>query len=233
MDVFYTGKENISGGRVTITGEEFHHLHHVLRKSEGSELHVADGEGIMYRVRVERIAREEAECRILESFSGFNEPRRKVTLLQALLKQPARMEWIVEKSTELGVSRIIPLTAERCLTRHAKAERWTHLARTAMKQCLRCAIPDISPLMPLEEALRANSAGNVILFHESAREMLDVASLPAEDRPLLLCIGPEGGFTEDEVRKVEAAGGAVLSLGPRRLRSETAAVAALSRILTA
>lgn len=233
MELFYAGKENISGDCVAIAGEEFHHLRRVLRKEVGNEIRVADGRGTMYRVRIERIARQEAECRILESLPGFNEPRRKVTLLQALLKQPARMEWIVEKATELGVSRIVPLAAARCLTRHAKPERWTQLARTAMKQCLRCATPEIDPVATLDEALAAAGAVPVFLFHESAAAALDRAALPPEERPLLLCIGPEGGFDDDEVRAAEAAGAAVLSLGPRRLRSETAAVAALSRILAA
>ena len=234
MDAFYTSRSNISDAHIRIIGEEHHHLSRVSRTKIGEEIYVADGEGMMYRARVASIDASASNCEIVEKLDAFHEPKRKITLAQAVLKNPGKMDWIVEKATELGVSEIIPMETERTLTTHAKKERLQHLALAAMKQSLRCRLPLIHETHRMDEILMRWEGADVVLLHESAplgNRLSEIVLRNSPAKALVLFVGPEGGFNENEVAIAQQHHVLLASLGARRLRSETAAIAALAILM--
>ena len=238
MEYFYVLPSSISPPFLTIEGEEFRHLTHVMRKEPGDEIRVVDGKGHVYDVRIADIVRREARCEITAQRAMENEPAISVTLAAGIVKNGARFDFLVEKATELGVHAIVPLTTRRTIPHHGKTDRWQKLAVAAMKQSGRCVLPLVHPLTPLSRFLE-QSTGEAkiqsslkIIPHEqeTSRTLRDV--LAGEPRHTVLCVGPEGGFSDQEVDEAVQAGFLPVSLGPRRLRTETAALAALAMVLT-
>lgn len=220
-----------------LTGDEAHHCVRVLRMHEGEELTAIDGAGCAYRARILHADRAEVECVVLERLPGLNEPRREVVLGMALLKHSAKFDIVVEKAVELGISAIVPLVVSRCETPRGKVARWREIAASAAKQSLRCRIPEITEPMPLEEVCAWKPFGAIAIAHEVAPREATLtgflAGLDAAQRErMLLLIGPEGGFTDDECVQAERAGASRVSLGPRRLRAETAAILCAGLALT-
>jgi 16S rRNA (uracil1498-N3)-methyltransferase len=232
MDCFFVDSTDIEAGMLRITGKEFHHLSRVMRKAPEDEIYVTSGEGLMYITTIERIDDYSAHCRIDQELPAYNEDPVNVTLVQGVLKNPGKMDWIVEKACELGASRIVPVRTENTVAKGGKIERWRGLALAAMKQCLRCQLPIIDEICSLQLALEQQQDSRLIVCHEEAelRNSLDSVLANSEDRALTIFIGPEGGFSDDEITTLVASGADVVSLGVRRLRSETAAIAALARI---
>src|SRR5207237_291502 len=143
----------ISKDSLLLDGEEFSHLVHVMRKKEGDEIRVVDGMGTAYDVQLGAVTKHMVRCGILETHSHHHEPSRLVTLGVGVLKNPSKFDFLVEKSTELGVHEIIPLQTERTIPHHAKVERWQKLALAAMKQCGRSYLPIVRTLTTLDELI--------------------------------------------------------------------------------
>jgi 16S rRNA (uracil1498-N3)-methyltransferase len=233
MDSFYLDTPPVDGRTLTLRGDEHHHLARVMRIREGEQLLAADGMGTMYRAVIERIDKGETLCSILEVLPGCKEPARSLTLLQAVLKNPAKMDWIVEKAVELGVRRIVPVRSARTLPSADKSARWRAISLAAMKQCGRCLWPAVDAITDFTRALdELDPACTVLMCHEetdSAGTIERALAALSPETPVAILIGPEGGFDAAEGALCEARGGVRVSLGMRRLRSETAAVAALAR----
>ncbi len=234
MDYFYTPPDSIGQDELSISGEEFAHLTHVMRKKIGDTLRVVDGQGGAYDVVIADIARRTARCTIRQVYTQWHEPDVHVTLGVALLKNASRFDVLVEKSTEIGVASIVPLVTERTIGRHAKVDRWQKLALAAMKQSGRSLLPTVSDPQRFSEFISASpGAGLRLLPDEHHREpLIGEAVRRSSFSSALLCIGPEGGFTEDEVSLARSSGFVAVSLGPRRLRTETAAIVAVAAVLT-
>jgi 16S rRNA (uracil1498-N3)-methyltransferase len=232
MDYFYTPPPFIKGNIISIEGEELHHLSKVLRKKVGDEIFVVDGFGEGYRVALQSITRSEAKGEIQEVRHHWNEPDVDITLAFALLKNPSRIDVMIEKCTELGVREFYPMTTERTIAARLHRERLQKIALSAMKQCGRSYLPPIHPLLNFTDALSLlRNRERKFITHETAEvpkngERKD--AVKGRGKTVAALIGPEGGFTEDEVQSAVENGFRVLSLGPRRLRSETAAIAVLS-----
>jgi 16S rRNA (uracil1498-N3)-methyltransferase len=231
MDYFYTPPENILGSLIEINGDEFKHLAQVMRKKIGDVIRVVDGKGNAYDVVLEELNKKTARGRLTAHHKDHNEDAPRVTLAVALLKNPSKFDFLVEKSVELGVHEIVPLKTSRVIAGHAKAERWQHLALAAMKQCGRSYLPIVTELKNFETLVKSSGLfDRKLICHETK---LDTAVTP-EHKVLagttLLCIGPEGGFTPEEVSLATSHGFIPLYLGPRRLRTETAAIAALATL---
>ncbi len=145
MEYFYVPPSSISPPYLSIDGEEFLHLTHVMRKRPGDEIRVVDGKGHVYDVRIADIVRREARCEITAQRAMENEPAISVTLAAGIVKNGARFDFLVEKATEIGVHAIVPLTTERTIPHHGKTDRWQKLAVAAMKQSGRCVLPLIHP----------------------------------------------------------------------------------------
>ncbi len=217
-----------------ITGSDAHYLKDVLRSRVGDELELFDGSGAVYRSKITSIGKEEVITAIISRQSSAAEPAVKVTLAQALPKG-SKMDFIVEKCVELGVSRIVPILTERTIGKAAKPERWQKIAKEAAEQSGRAVVPAISELTTFEDLIKLKINYDLALIPwELEKEIIlkQVLTTKLPDHPnILLLIGPEGGFTQQEVAMAKKAGFISVSLGKRILRTETAGMAALAAIM--
>lgn len=235
MDYFYVEPEQIQSTILFIRGDEFKHLARVLRKKPGETVYVTDGIGRTLEVIIRYIGHDQAECEVVNIREGVNEPKVEVTLGVSLLRNPVRFDFLVEKTTELGVRRIIPLLCERTIPQHAKIARYQKIALSAMKQSCRSLLPEIVVLtkfellvenyldfelkmIPHEKTEQSQYLGTVLRHHPSTES-------------ILIAIGPEGGFTDKEIEFAAQRSFVPISLGPRRLRSETAAISSVCSIV--
>jgi 16S rRNA (uracil1498-N3)-methyltransferase len=220
--------DRTEGERAFLTGSNAEHLTRVLRARVGQEFEIATGDS----VRMGRIAlMNESEVIFDLGASVATTEQGSVSLLLAVFKFD-RMEWAIEKATELGVTSVLPVIARRTETHLATAaakrvERWRRIAREAAQQSRRVAVPEIAAPVKLKDGLaRIGGACQKIVLAEVEREhaLKDVLS----GSPTVLAIGPEGGWTEYELRLFAETGWTTASLGPTILRAETAAIAALA-----
>ncbi len=237
-DFFYCPPERIAGGTLVIDGDEFSHLVHVMRRKEGDGIVAVDGRGNAYEAVIERIDRrpQGVSAGYPSKQEQFREPGLLVTLAAAVLKNPSRYDFLVEKSTELGVTEIVPMRTARTIPSHARSDRWRKLALAAMKQSGRSWLPAVRDLTPFGDVVEEfRSFGNRVVAHEDPSAGTPFGGLrpgaPGENR-LVVLVGPEGGFTPEEIAECVTAGFGTFWLGERRLRTETAAVVALARLMS-
>jgi 16S rRNA (uracil1498-N3)-methyltransferase len=224
MHRFFVDPAAMSGERFPVPTEIAHQVTRVLRLRDGEEITLLDGLGGEARCRLEG-----GECAVVRRRAAPGEPSHQLTVWQALLKGD-HLEPIVRHGTELGIARFALITTERCIARDLsprRHERLRAVAREAAEQSERGRIPAVEAPVPFEEALNAAAPGSVLLF-----ERHDGKRLTELDPPPGVFIGPEGGFSQDEVAAAERAGLAIAELGPRILRSETVAVAVAAAILS-
>ena len=233
MDYFYCPPDHIAGTSFTIEGDEFAHLVHVMRKKAGDTIRIVDGQGTAYDAIVKDLKKKTAHGTLSATYNNHNEPELKVTLAAGLLKNPSRYDFLVEKTTELGVHTIIPMKSRRVITGHSKTDRWQKLALAAMKQSCRSFLPEVTPLQTFEDVVQNDGGFDAkIIAHEQAdaTNIFRKESLAAK-KNILILIGPEGGFTDEEVEDCIARGYQTLYLGSRRLRTETAAITTLALVM--
>ena len=206
---------NLDSETVRLSSEEAHHLVQVLRLCEGAEVSLFDGKGGAARARVHRIAGGEVELRILGP-----EPSRESPLSLALAVAPPRgdrVSFLIEKLTELGVTRVIPLETER--GRSGKSlERWRRIAAESCKQSGRSRCPEVAAPRSFEEVL--NEQGHLMAAHPGAPPLA-----LSGNQEVVALVGPEGGWSDKELALAAARGVTLFGLGPRTLRTETAAIA--------
>jgi 16S rRNA (uracil1498-N3)-methyltransferase len=207
--------------QVRIAGAEFRHLR-TLRLAPGARLRVLDDAGAEHDVVLERVAAREAVGHIVASARPVRESPLELVLAPALLRG-AKMDLVVEKATELGVSRVAPVMTGYVVGRAAHLERWRRIAVAAAKQSGRTRIPPIDDPAPLATIVGARWSGLRVMPWEGepARRLDD---LPSATDAVVALVGPEGGFTADEVALARAHDFVPLTLGPRVLRAETAAI---------
>ncbi len=219
-------------GRCTVQGEAAGHLVRVLRLAVGAELAVFDGTGGEFAGRIEAVRKGEVLVALGERHERASESPLRLTLAQAVARGE-RMDWVVQKAVELGVSAIVPVLSERSVVRldvaqaRHKQRHWQRIAVAACEQSGRNHVPEVSEPLALAAWLAALPAGGVRLLL-SPQGAVGLASLPNATSEVLVLIGPEGGLTEAEVRAARARGFESVRLGPRVLRTETAAVVALA-----
>lgn len=226
----------------TLVGNQAEHMARVLRAEPGMEADVVAGGRVFHaEVAAVHLGKPESEVRLNLLAELEAEPALPVTLVMAVYKFD-RMEWAIEKATELGVSEIAPVITRRTEKHLAeaaekRAERWRRIAHEAAKQSRRSDVPNIAVPEPLASRVRATATGTRIVLAEQERattlrtiveEAIEAAS---EEMPALeIAIGPEGGWAPSEEALFDANGWRAASLGPRILRAETAAIAALAVI---
>lgn len=221
-----------------ITGDDARHISRSLRMQPGESVVLCDSIGTDYNGRIERIADDSVEVRILEFCKSVAEPSVRVTVYQGLPKAE-KMDSIVQKAVETGAVKIVPVLTSRCVSKPdekaaaKKAARWQKIALEAAKQSGRGIIPQIGPLTGFREAVKqAAQGGEIILFFEGGGK--SIAELVGrETRELAVFIGPEGGFEQAEVDFAVQNGAEIGTLGARILRTETAPIAALAAIMLA
>lgn len=235
MANFYSPPETRRGDIIWLSGEEAHHICKVFRKKPGDRIVVVDGEGNEFNCTINKCEARKVEAKILSIRRKPKEPVVKVTLACAIPKGE-RMDTLVEKATEIGVYRIIPLVTERSTVSSVGREkfaRWKRLAISAVKQSERSLVPrleKVRTLVKLEENLRHYQWG--VVGWELSRRRLAGDLFPAGPiSDLIVIIGPEGGLTELEIEKLKKRGVVDVWLGERKLRTETAGIVLLSLIL--
>ncbi|MDZ7266595.1 MAG: 16S rRNA (uracil(1498)-N(3))-methyltransferase [candidate division KSB1 bacterium] len=236
QEFFYAPAEHFAGEFVTLTGDEHHHLSRVLHHKAGDRVTVVDGAGNA-AVDGEIVFSDRAATRIKIHTRAQNlgEPAVHLTLAQAVPKG-ARFDWLVEKGTEIGVSAFIPLLSHYSEVNPGpgKSGRWRRLALAAMKQSCRSVWPAVSEPVRFIALMQAcHDFDLALLAHPTAIDISAKLGGQALPRRVLLLVGPEGGFSEEEVTLAQQAGCKLLSLGPRRLRAETAGLVAAAKVLAA
>jgi 16S rRNA (uracil1498-N3)-methyltransferase len=220
-----------AGQLVSLTSADTRHLRLVLRVQRGDEVTVVSN-ATAWRARVEDIAGDSMRVQIVEPMTVRGELPQRVTVLQAIPKG-TKMDEVIEKVTELGASRIVPIRCQRTYGGEsaAKLDRWRRIARSAAAQSQRLIVPSVDASMDVADALAAFSRDTRVLvaWEQAARGSLALA-LAGEQRPLSIAIGPEGSFTEEELQQAQGLGCDLVSLGPTTLRTETAAAAAIAAI---
>ena len=230
--------DRVAGDRAFLSGSNAEHLARVLRARVGQEFEIATGDAVRLG-RIAAISDNEVEFELGESVAQAEQGS--VSLLLAVFKFD-RMEWAIEKATELGVAAIQPVIARRTETHLASAaakrvERWRRIAHEAAQQARRDAAPEIADPVKLKDALDHQAEIKIVLAESEQKSALKDAlhALTTDDRRLTtvsLAVGPEGGWTDDELRDFTDAGWTSASLGKTILRAETAAIAALAITVT-
>lgn len=240
MPRFFTARENISDTQLIIDNEDVNHISRVLRLGEGDEIEVCDGRGFDYKVRISSVEAKKIICDILEKNNSVTEPNIEVTLFQGLPKA-SKMDYIIQKTTELGITRIVPCALSRCVVKlenkkaeAKKTERWTKVAEAAAKQSGRGIIPEVTMPMTIDEAIAELKKCDICFVPyecEEERSLKSVLQSVKEPKTVGYIIGPEGGFDLSEIEKLQNEGINAVTLGRRILRTETAGEAVLSMIM--
>jgi len=234
MELFYSA--DVCDGIVRLDSEESAHCVRVMRHRAGDEVFVADGAGTMYRCTLLNASAQAAELQIKESFPGWHSRPYRLTMAVCPTKNPDRYEWFAEKATEMGVDEIIPVIAGHSERRVFKTERLRRILLSAAKQSLKSSVPVLREPTPLSELLTSGFGPRLRLmaycFEDESHPRISIteALRGFDGTDITVLIGPEGDFSEAEVRAALDAGFVPVHLGDSRLRTETAALTSVAAV---
>lgn len=225
MHLFYT--PDITQPTYTLGAEESRHAVRVMRLAAGDALQLTDGRGNIYTAEVVEADPKACTVRITDVRTGIAERPYKLTMAVAPTKNPDRYEWFLEKATEVGCDTFVPVTTERSERRVFKEERSRKVITSAVKQSLKAWHPELEPLTDVREIIKRPLDGRKLIAHcnDGDKKTIREAVRPGEDA--LILIGPEGDFSPAEVELARQNGFVEITLGQARLRTETAALAAV------
>jgi 16S rRNA (uracil1498-N3)-methyltransferase len=238
MQRYFVEPHRLSEQSVTIVGDDVHHIVNVMRSSIGDEILVADGQGRVARVRLASFEGKQVHAEVVEFIRENSELPVRVTIGQGLPKGE-KMEWILQKGTELGAFAFFPFSSERTIVKldakkeAKKLERWRKIVKEAAEQSHRAVLPEILPPVSFKQAAAAADSYTqcVVAYEkEGSRTLHDVLESLTEGDSLLVLVGPEGGFSAEEIALAESAGIRPVTLGPRILRTETASQYVLAAV---
>lgn len=232
MHRFFVRPDQIRGERAHLEGEQARQIAQVLRLRRGDRILLFDGSGREYEAAIERCSPKAVEIFIVGIKGPPLPPPLFLTLAPGLPKAP-KMDLIVQKATELGVDRIIPLLCERSVPKEGRLERWRRIAVEAAEQCGRVTVPEVQEVQDLRgyiEAYAGKDQAFVLWEGERLQGLKALLRSIPPARSLTLLVGPEGGLSQEEVALAKERGFVAVSLGRRILRSETAALVALALI---
>lgn len=241
MRRFYTEPENISGNIATIF-EDASHITKVLRMEVGQQIILFDGTGVEYLARLTELNPKSCTAEITEKKFSEQEPEIKITIFQGIPKS-GKMESIIQKSVELGVSGIVPTAMDRCVAKldnnkkeAERVKRWNKVSLEAAKQCGRGLVPSVEPPISFSKALDKLKEFDLAIMPYEVLGHAGECSLrktltDGDFKTVGVLIGPEGGFSEKEAESAAQAGVKLVGLGKRILRTETVAAAITSMIM--
>lgn len=235
---FFITPDAVRGPQIIMTGDDLRHIRTVLRKQPGDLLILLDGKGKEYTARIVGMERTEIIAEVVSEITREAAPHPIITLCQGLPKAD-KMDWIVQKATELGVANIVPLITERTIVKikdeEKRVSRWQKIAREAAMQSNRVDMPAIGRIVSFNDFLRTQDPepGTLLLlpWEEGTVPIKDILRGTSGIKKIIVLIGPEGGFSEAEAEAARTRGFSLVSLGPNILRTETAAIAVLGMIM--
>lgn len=238
--------QDLKGAHFKLTGPDAFHIAKVLRRRAGEAVELFDGHGGRFQGTISKVSAEEIEGVIVDAVQAKTHARARLHLYPGLLKSSA-WEWVLEKGTELGATSFTPVITPRTVVlldregTPAKRERWNKLILAAAKQCKRAELPEIKEPMRFPEAIHAAAARGLTLLawegmagaaaHETLGDALAEFKTAKRVGEISLFLGPEGGFSDEEVELAEAVGAVPFGMGANTLRAETAALAATTAVL--
>lgn len=234
---FFLTEQPITVGQSINLAEIHYQLQVVLRLQPGAQLVLLDGQGRAFQVELATLTRKAASGRVLAEVPCSAEPTAQVTLYQCTLKAD-KFEWILQKGTELGVTRFVPVISQRSIVRPAAAvlkkyERWQAILREAAEQCGRGRLPELAPPLDWRDAIQQAQGVRLLPWEEQNTTAITIkaavtqAEIDTNPKSVALLIGPEGGIAHEEATAAQAQGWQLISLGPRILRAETAALTSI------
>jgi 16S rRNA (uracil1498-N3)-methyltransferase len=235
MPRFFVDSSQLSGGRVTIFGDDAHHISRALRMAPGERITVCDPDGVEHLCELDSFSSDEVGGIVIESHASKNELPSYITLYQAYPKGE-KADYIVQKAVELGASEIVFFESSRCISRiigdkqEKKLERYSRIALEAAKQCGRAVIPKIQAPLRYGEALKRAACADLPLFCYEGQGTSSLKCVLPEKAPatVSVVVGSEGGFSSDEAQLARECGLCAVGLGNRILRAETASGFVLS-----
>lgn len=239
MSKFFVNKKDINENFINITGEDVKHIQKVLRMQPGEPLTICDGNGSDYDVVIERFESDHIVTSIKAITAALTEPPIEVVLYQGIPKGD-KMEFIIQKCVELGITKIVPVITDRTVVKFEnqkealkKADRWRKIAAEAAKQCNRGILPDVSEPLQFKKAIETVKTfdARFIPYECEKENSLKKHLMTFSGKKIAIFIGPEGGFTEEEIEFSKSNNIIPVTLGPRILRTETAGIAVLAIIM--
>ncbi len=240
MPKFFVPKENIQADKILITGGDVSHISKVLRMEKGEYLCLCDGKGINYDAEIDEILSDKIICNVRNFYKADTEADLEVTIFQGIPKA-SKMDYIIQKTTELGVVRIIPCQMARCVSKIdnkkdavKKQQRWQKIAEEAAKQSGRGIIPEVLEPVTFNQAVEMMKKFDLSFAPfecEEKNKLKDVLLSRENIKTVSFMIGPEGGYDISETEKLQEADILTITLGKRILRTETAGEAVLSMVM--
>lgn len=229
MQLFYNPTLDNSISQFSFSSEESKHIVKVLRKKEGDTLSITNGKGYLYEAKI--MVADLKRCKVaIISRKKIHAPMHSLHLVVAPTKMNDRFEWFLEKATEIGVNEITPIICERSERKVIKLERMQKVIQSAMKQSLQAYLPKLNPAISYADYILSEKSGLLFIAHCGEGEKMELKRRVAPDKDITVLIGPEGDFTENEIRRAYEKGFLSVSLGKNRLRTETAAVVACTTV---
>lgn len=240
MAKFFVNPEDVSKESILITGTDVNHIKNVLRLPIGKEILINDRQGNDYECIIKDISAESVTAQIINQKESHTEPAVETVLFQSLVKGE-KMEFVIQKSVEIGVTKIVPLVTKRCVVKlesenklNNKIMRWQKIAESAAKQSKRGIVPEVLMPMTMSEALayvKENLDCGCIPYENETAHYIKTYLQSLDVHSIGIFIGPEGGFTEEEITLAMEHGVQSITLGKRILRSETAGLVTLANIM--
>lgn len=240
MSKFFVKENQINNDKIHILGEDVNHIANVLRMKKEDEVQICNQEtGENYITKITSFSKDEIECEIVEKIIETVESNVDITLFQGIPKFD-KMELIIQKNTEVGVKKIVPVLMERTVvkldekTASKKIERWQKIAEVAAKQSMRDIIPEIENIVKLKDITKQDYDTVLVAYENEEKNMLkqELKKLQGKDRyKIAIVIGPEGGISEKEIEILKNIGAVFVSLGKRILRTETAGIVMSGNIM--
>ena len=228
---FFTPKENINNSTLSITDNEFKHCCRVLRNKEGDKVDVFDGSGKLYETEIISIGKNEAKCKILKTIESENTDKLKIHLAVGLVKSKA-LDLIIEQACSLDIYAFYPVETEHSIKKDFKLDRYEKKALESIKQSGSLFLPKINDVMNFDQWLKqSQNISNKLICYQHAEQFLKSINI-TELTEMAVFIGPEGGFSQDEIKTAEKEGFQTVNLFDGRLRTELAVTTALAGIHT-
>lgn len=229
MQLFYSPTLDNSSKQFFFSAEESKHIVRVLRKKEGDILKITDGKGRLFEAKILETDVKKCKAQIVSAEKII--PRlHTLHMAVAPTKMNDRFEWFLEKATEIGINEITPIRCEHSERKVIKNERLERVVQSAMKQSLQAYLPQLNPLVSFDDFIEQDFDGLKFIAHCVEDEKAELKRRVIPDKDVLILIGPEGDFSEKEIRKAYDKGFVSISLGRNRLRTETAAIVACATV---